>query len=91
MTDPGFDHWEAVKWILRYLKGTSTMTLCFKQGKVILQGFVDADLGGKIDNRKSTSGYVFTINGTAVSWRSEVVEVCSTFNNRREECIIISA
>jgi hypothetical protein len=29
MNNPGKEHWEAVKWILRYLRGTATHALCF--------------------------------------------------------------
>jgi hypothetical protein len=29
MNNPGKEHWEAVKWILRYLSGTITHALCF--------------------------------------------------------------
>ena len=67
MANPGKEHWEAVKWLLRYLRGTSSTSLCFGKGKVTLQGFVDADLGGDVDSSKSTSGYIYTIGGIAVS------------------------
>ncbi|KAF3661702.1 hypothetical protein FXO37_12802 [Capsicum annuum] len=59
---------ESVKWFLRYLRGTSYTSLCFGNGKVILQGFVDDDLCGDVDLRKSTFGYIYTIGGTEVSW-----------------------
>ncbi|XP_075085139.1 secreted RxLR effector protein 161-like [Nicotiana tabacum] len=72
MLDPRKEHWEGVKWILRYLKGTSGMTLCSKKSNIILQGFADANLGGELDSRKSTTGYVFTLGGTAVSWMSRL-------------------
>ncbi|PKA59681.1 Retrovirus-related Pol polyprotein from transposon TNT 1-94 [Apostasia shenzhenica] len=72
MTNPGLEHWEAVKWLLRYLKGTASKTLCYKRDKVILEGYVDADHGGDLDYRKSTSGYVFTLGGTAISWMSKL-------------------
>ena len=49
MANPGKDHWEAVKWLLRYLRGTSSTSLCFGKVKVTLQGFVDVDLGGDAD------------------------------------------
>ena len=67
MANPGKEHWEAVKWLLRYLRGTSNTTLCYDNGKVVLQGFVDADLSGDVDSSKSTSGYIYTIDETAVS------------------------
>ena len=61
MANPWKEHWEAVKWLLRYLRGTSSTSLCFGKSKVTLQGFVDADLGGDVDSSKSTSGYIYTI------------------------------
>lgn len=39
-----------------------------------LQGFTDADWQGDPDDRKSTSGYLFTLAGGAVSWRSKTHE-----------------
>ena len=56
MANSGKEHWEAVKWILRYQRGTSSTSLYFGKGKVTLQGFLDADLGGDVDLSKSTSG-----------------------------------
>ena len=61
MANPGKEHWEAVKWLFRYLRGTSNTSLCFSKGKVTIQGFVDADLGGDVDSSKSTSGYIYTM------------------------------
>ena len=31
MSKPGHDHWEAVKWVMRYLKGASEFCLHFKK------------------------------------------------------------
>ena len=50
------------------LRGTSNTSLCYGNGKVVLQGFVDADLSGDVDFSKSTYEYIYTIDGTAVSW-----------------------
>ncbi|KAM2449967.1 hypothetical protein PS1_020004 [Malus domestica] len=72
LSNPGKDHWEAVKWIVRYLKGTSKICLCFGSSKPILEGFTDADMGGDLDGIKSTSGYLFTFAGGAVSWQSKL-------------------
>ena len=44
MSNLGKQHWEAVKWILRYLRGTASLALCFKQLDLGLQGYVDADM-----------------------------------------------
>ena len=63
LANPGNEHWVAVKWILRYLRGTSKRCLCFGKGKHVLEGYTDADLAGDIDSRKSTSGYLTTFAG----------------------------
>ena len=70
--NPTTRHWNAVKRIMRYLKGTSDLGLVFKpQKNCDCVGYSDADWGGDLDDRKSTSGYVFQIGGGAVSWRSK--------------------
>ena len=63
MVNPGKDHWEAVKWIFRYLRGSSKLCLTFGDSKPILEGYVDANWVGDLDGRKSTSGYLFTFVG----------------------------
>ncbi|RVW62119.1 Retrovirus-related Pol polyprotein from transposon TNT 1-94 [Vitis vinifera] len=75
MSRPGKQHWEAVKWILRYLKGSLDTCLCFTGASLKLQGYVDADFAGDIDSRKSTTGFVFTLGGTAISWTSNLQKI----------------
>jgi len=72
MSNPGKQHWLAVKWILRYLRGTTSQALCFGGSNTNLQGYVDLDMAGDRDNSRSTTGYVFTIGGTVVSWISRL-------------------
>ncbi|CAL8992750.1 unnamed protein product, partial [Prunus brigantina] len=55
LSKPGREHWNAVKWILIYLRGPSKMSLCFGGGKPKLIGYTDADMAGDLDSRKSTS------------------------------------
>jgi hypothetical protein len=68
INNPGKEHWEAVKWILRYLRGTNTHALHFGGSDSFLQGYVYSYMAGDKDSRRSTTGYVFTIGGTTVSW-----------------------
>ena len=68
LDNPGREHWEAVKWILRYLKGTTKTCLCFGGSNAVLEGFTNADMAGDLDNIKSISGFVFTFSGGAISW-----------------------
>ena len=72
LKNPGKEHWEAVKWILRYLRGSSDECLCFGASNPILKGYTDSDMAGDLDNRKSTTGYLFTFSGGAISWQSKL-------------------
>ena len=70
--DPSEDHWGAVKRILRYVKGTIDFGIQFKHGNNLrLLGYADADWAGDLQDRKSTSGYVFFLNGAPVSYCSK--------------------
>ena len=70
MSNPGRKHWEAVKHILRYLRGTKDARLTFgSNNSTKVEGYTDSDYAGNTDNRKSTSGYVFTYGGGAILWR----------------------
>ena len=60
-------HWKAVKWILCYLKGTTDCMLCYRSVNLNLVDYNDVDWGGDLDERKSTSGYAFLLNGGAIS------------------------
>jgi hypothetical protein len=84
MNNLGKEHWEAVKWILRYLRGTDNHALCFGGSKTVLQGYVDSDMAVDKDNRSSTIGYVFTIGGTTVSWISKLQKVVSLSTTEAE-------
>ena len=52
-----------MKWVMRYLCGTSSLSLCFGTGKPILCGYIDSDMAGDVDTRKSTSGYWLLLHG----------------------------
>ena len=71
MHNPGKDHWEAVKWILRYIHNSVDVGLVFEQkDSQYLVGYCDSDYGGDLDKRRSTTGYVFTIANAPDSWKS---------------------
>lgn len=75
MANPRKAHWEVRKWTLRYLKRTKNFGLLFGKheghiDKVV--GFVDYDFVGSLDTSKSPIGYIFTVFGTLVSWKSNL-------------------
>lgn len=63
-------HWKCAKRILRYLAGTKSYGLLFSKGDMTIQGFVDADWAGNFLDRKSYTGYMFKMNGAAISYES---------------------
>ena len=73
MEGPHEEHLAAVKHILRYLAGTKNWALFYprKKGeKAELRGFSDSDLAGDLDGRKSTTGVLFFLGDSPVSWQS---------------------
>uniref|UniRef100_A0A3Q7J6L2 Reverse transcriptase Ty1/copia-type domain-containing protein n=1 Tax=Solanum lycopersicum TaxID=4081 RepID=A0A3Q7J6L2_SOLLC len=66
-------------------------SLCFGKGKVTLQGFVDADPCGDVESSKRTSGYIYTIGGTEVSWMSRLQKCVSLSSTEAEYAEIAEA
>ncbi|PNX62918.1 type I inositol 145-trisphosphate 5-phosphatase 12-like protein [Trifolium pratense] len=74
MERPTEMHVAVVKRIMRYLKGTLKFGMLYKcknNTELTLQGWSDSDYAGDHDDRKSTSGYVFTLGGSAICWSSK--------------------
>ena len=68
---PGADHWTAVKNILKYLNRTKEKFLVFGgMPELCVKGYTDASFQTDKDDFRSQSGFVFTLNGGAVSWKS---------------------
>ena len=75
-SDPGMEHWTAVKNILKYLKRTKEMFLVYGgDEELVVKGYVDASFDTDPDDSKSQTGYVYVLNGGAVSWCSSKQEV----------------
>ena len=58
MTNPGKEHWKAVQWIFKYLRGTTDKWLHCGGSNTDVVGFVDFDYAGDLDKRRSLTGYV---------------------------------
>ena len=72
MADPHIEHWKAAKRILRYIKGTYQLGIEYKYGgEPTLVGYIDSDYAGDIDDRKSTSGYIFHLGSGPMLWSSK--------------------
>ena len=91
MSNPGREHWASVKWILRYLRGTSEVCLRYGVGKPVLEGFTDSDMSGDVDSSRSTSGYVMTYAGGAVSWQSRLQKSVALSTTEAKYMAIVEA
>ena len=69
-SNPGQEHWSAVKTILKYLRRTKEYMLIYKASDLFHVGYTDSDFHTDKDKRNSTLGCVFTLRGGAVIWRS---------------------
>jgi hypothetical protein len=72
LEEPLEDHLAVMKWILRYVAGTSNWGLWFgwkKGNQTLLTEFIDADFARDVDVRKSTTGVIFFLANNPVIWR----------------------
>ncbi|XP_056687110.1 secreted RxLR effector protein 161-like [Spinacia oleracea] len=76
MQKPSQIHLQAIKRVLRYLKGTSDYGIWYTPNKNSeLIGYSDSDWAGSIDDMKSTSGYVFLLGNGVFSWFSQKKDI----------------
>ena len=77
MRNLGREHWEGIKWMLRYLLSSSDMGLMFMSCKegAILKGYVDSDFAGDKDKIRSTTSYIFTLCDCCVSWKLQLQSI----------------
>ena len=72
MEAPNSAHWQAGKRILRYIVGTINYGIRYTSSlNFELIRYTDSDFAGSVDDRKSTSGYVFSLGSRAVAWASK--------------------
>ena len=58
--------------------------LTFRRDELKLEGYVDSDFAGEVDHRRSTTGYVFTMAGTAISWMSQLQKIVTISTTEAE-------
>ena len=75
MEKPGKEHWKAVQWIMRYLRGSNSVFLQFGRTRDEVVRYVDFNYVGDLDKSRSLIGYVFTIGGWAISWKATLQSI----------------
>jgi len=72
MSKPLESHWIATKCVLRYLSGTCNYGILYTDiFDVILVGYLDFDWAGNLDDRRSITGYAFSIGFRVIAWSSK--------------------
>ncbi|XRB17850.1 retrovirus-related Pol polyprotein [Pseudoscourfieldia marina] len=73
MSKPPSNFEACKKHVLRYLSGTINRGIKYNTNSNVplkLIGYCDASWGDNHENRRSTSGYIFFLNGGPISWAS---------------------
>ena len=90
-SNPSTLHESAAKRALRYLNGTRNFGITFDGNRgLVLEGYSDADWGAGED-RKSISGYVFTLAGGAISWSSKKQATTALSTTEAEYIALVQA
>ena len=89
-SNPGPDHWRAIIRVLGYLKRTSDLELTYTTHPGILEGYTDASWIDNSSDSKSTSGWIYTLAGGAVSWGSKK-QTCIAHSTMEAEFIALAA
>nr|GEX46896.1 zinc finger, CCHC-type [Tanacetum cinerariifolium] len=86
-SNPGTQHWQAIQWVLKYLKKTIDYRLTYTGYPSVLEGYTDASW---ISNNSSTSGWVFLLGGGAISWASKK-QTCISGPTMESEFVSLAA
>lgn len=87
----GKEHWQAAKRVLRYMKGTPDIGITFGNNTENLIGYADADWAACVDDRRSSTGFAFTMNGGAVSWESRKQQTVALSSTEAEYMALTEA
>ncbi|GJU72676.1 retrotransposon protein, putative, ty1-copia subclass [Tanacetum coccineum] len=94
LANPGKNHWEAVKWILKYLRGTANVSLVYgtdRGNHVDVTGFVDSDYAKDPDKGRSITGYAFLVQRCVVSWKATLQHVVALSTTEAEYMALTEA
>ena len=76
---------------MRYLRGSSIVCLQFGRTRDGVAEYVDSDYAGDLDKRISLTGYVFTIEGCAISWKATLQSIVALSTTEPEYMAVIEA
>ena len=86
MENPNQEHYNGVKRVLRYVKGTKDCGLLYNKGESNgeLIGYSDSNFSGDYSDRKSTSSHIFFFGQMAVTWSSQKHSIVALYSCEAE-------
>ncbi|RVX02495.1 Retrovirus-related Pol polyprotein from transposon TNT 1-94 [Vitis vinifera] len=89
-SNPSVEHWKAIGRVLSYLRNTKELSLQYSKFPAIIEGYSDASWISSVGDNLSTTGWVFTLGGGAVSWGSKK-QTCISHSTMEAEFIALAA
>ncbi|GJV41156.1 zinc finger, CCHC-type containing protein [Tanacetum coccineum] len=89
-SNPGTQHWQVIQRVLKYLKKTMDYSLTYIGYPLVLEGYTDASWIKNVEDNSSTSGLVFLLGGSVISWASKK-QTCITGSTIEYEFMALAA
>uniref|UniRef100_A0A2N9I6E8 CCHC-type domain-containing protein n=1 Tax=Fagus sylvatica TaxID=28930 RepID=A0A2N9I6E8_FAGSY len=89
-SSPSAEHWKAIARVLGYLKKTKDLGFYYFGYPAVLEGYSDANWVTSVGDNKSTSGWIFTLGGGAISWASKK-QSCISHSTMESEFIALAS
>ncbi|GJV18870.1 zinc finger, CCHC-type containing protein [Tanacetum coccineum] len=89
-SNPSRQHWQAKTRVFKYLKGTMNYGLSYMGYPSVLKGYSDASWINHVEDSSSTSGWMFLLEGGAISWASKK-QTCITGSTMESEFVALAA
>ncbi|GJX45582.1 retrotransposon protein, putative, ty1-copia subclass [Tanacetum coccineum] len=94
LANTGKNHWEAVKWILKYLRGTTNVGLVYGTdcgNHVDVTSFFDSDYAKDSDKGRSITGYSFLVQRCVINWKVMLQHVVALSTTEAEYMALTEA
>ena len=89
-SNPNDEHWKAITRIFEYLLKTKNLGLHYGKFPAVLEGYTDASWISSVGDYKSTTGWIFTLAGGAISWKSKK-QTCITLSTMESEFVALAS
>ncbi|XP_050896116.1 secreted RxLR effector protein 161-like [Lathyrus oleraceus] len=89
-SNPSNGHWKTITRIFGYLLKTKNLGLHYGRFPGVLERYTDASWISNVGDHKSTTGWIFTLAGGAISWKSNK-QTCITLSTMESEFVVLAS